>query len=187
MAWSQNVLNRWQIANQFVLVFPLRATYTIATAAAAPDVPKATITVSNKMRMTLNVAARGLTMFRMEMGKDNSRYPPTMALAITKYMKADRLLNLASNWKNWVKNGRVSSVVPMAIAAEIAAAMASNLRTKSKISTPLILHPTGGGSGSFMYVFSDTDFILKLYEMKLEINFPNLVARPRWQITIQVN
>jgi hypothetical protein len=79
------------MANQFVRLFPLRATYNIAVAAAAPDVPTATITVSNKMRKTLEAVARGLTMLKMEMGSDKSRYKPTVALAITKYIKADRL------------------------------------------------------------------------------------------------
>lgn len=77
--------------NQLVLVFPLRATYIIAVAAAAPDVHTATITVSKKMSNTLKAAARGLTMSKMEKGSDKSRYRPTVALAITKYMKADRL------------------------------------------------------------------------------------------------
>lgn len=40
---SQNELNCWQIANQFALVFPLCAKYTIAAAAEAPAVNRANI------------------------------------------------------------------------------------------------------------------------------------------------
>lgn len=40
---SQKELNCWQIANQFALAFPLCAKYTIAAAAEAPAVKRASI------------------------------------------------------------------------------------------------------------------------------------------------
>lgn len=43
---SQNELNCWQIASQFVLPFPLCAKYTMAAAAEAPDVKRAIIPFS---------------------------------------------------------------------------------------------------------------------------------------------
>ena len=45
---SQKELNCWQMANQLALMFPLCARYTMAAAAEAADVNRASIACSNK-------------------------------------------------------------------------------------------------------------------------------------------
>lgn len=57
------------------------------------------------------------------------------------YAKAGRSSYLARNWKVWVKNWRVSSLVPIAIVAPRAAAKAASRRMKSKMANPLFKPP----------------------------------------------
>lgn len=84
-----------------------------------------------------------------------------------------------------MKNFRVSLFVPMAIAAERVAPMASNLRRKSRIAKPLLLRPTGGGSGSLASALPDSAFILRAEIERKNITglSVNLTVRPKWQYT----
>lgn len=126
------------------------------------------LTVSKMMRRTLGPAGRGRTIPKSEQGMEMRRYPPATAFPITKnlqvhedggftaprlcksmevrlqrrstHVKAGKSSNSAWNSNSSVKKGRVSSAVPMRIAAVRQAPRAKILRRRSKQKTPLF-HP----------------------------------------------
>lgn len=64
-----------------------------------------------------------------------------VVIRIIAYVKVGRSLYSALNRMNCVKKGRVSLVVPMAIALPIVPTIATRRRTESSIETPLLIPP----------------------------------------------
>lgn len=75
------------MANQFALVLPVCARYTIAAAADAPAVRRASIAVSKKINTTRLACARLLTMWKMDNASERTRKALTTEFATTKNLQ----------------------------------------------------------------------------------------------------